>query len=57
MVEALCRFFDSEGVEEVTLRYVVGNTVAEQFWTKLSFKPVLMTALTSIGELKALIHE
>jgi len=57
LVEALCRFFDSEGAKEVTLRYVVGNKVAEQFWTGLSFKPVLMTALTSISELKMLTYK
>ena len=52
LVEALYGFFHSEGVQEVTLRYVVGNTSAEHFWTKLGFRPVLTTALTSIGELR-----
>ena len=58
LVQVLCRFFDSEGVQEVTLRYVAGNTSAERFWTKLSLKPVLTTALASVGELKeALTNE
>jgi ribosomal protein S18 acetylase RimI-like enzyme len=53
LIEELCVFFNSEGVEDVTLRYVIGNREAEAFWKKLGFKPVITSAKASLRELKS----
>jgi len=52
LVKQLCELFDAEGVEDVTLRYIIGNKEAEAFWRKLGFKPIITTAKTSLKELK-----
>jgi ribosomal protein S18 acetylase RimI-like enzyme len=52
LVRQICEFFDSEAVEDVTLRYVVGNREAEIFWRKLGFNPVITTAKANLRELK-----
>jgi ribosomal protein S18 acetylase RimI-like enzyme len=52
LVGELCRFFGSESVEEVTIRYVMGNDEAELFWKSLGFKPVLQTANASLRDLE-----
>jgi GNAT superfamily N-acetyltransferase len=44
LVALLCRFFASEGVEDITLRYVVGNEEADAFWSALGFSPRIITA-------------
>ena len=44
LVALLCRFFASEGVEDITIRYVVGNEEADAFWTALGFSPRIITA-------------
>jgi len=44
LVKRLFEFFSSEGVEDVTLRYIIGNREAERFWKKLGFQPVITTA-------------
>jgi ribosomal protein S18 acetylase RimI-like enzyme len=44
MVEELYKFFKAEKVEQVTLRYIVGNREAEAFWNKLEFTPIIKTA-------------
>jgi len=38
------RFFASEDVEDITLRYVVGNEEAAAFWSALGFSPRIITA-------------
>ena len=43
-VALLCRFFALQGVEDVTLRYVVGNEEADAFWSALGFSPRIVTA-------------
>jgi hypothetical protein len=43
-VALLCRFFASEDVEDITLRYVVGNEEADAFWSALGFSPRIITA-------------
>jgi GNAT superfamily N-acetyltransferase len=43
LVAGLCRFFAAEGVEELTLRYVVDNPEAAGFWTALGFAPRIVT--------------
>lgn len=52
LIKELCVFFDSEGVEDVTLRYVIGNREAEAFWKKLGFKPVIVSSATRLRDLK-----
>lgn len=44
LVWELCKFFNAESVEEVNLRYVLGNREGEEFWKSLGFKPVILTA-------------
>lgn len=44
LITELCRFFESHDVEEVSLRYIVGNSEAEQFWAKLGFEPIIVTS-------------
>jgi ribosomal protein S18 acetylase RimI-like enzyme len=46
LVALLCRFFASEDVVDVTLRYVVGNEEAAKFWSALGFSPRIITAGT-----------
>jgi ribosomal protein S18 acetylase RimI-like enzyme len=52
LVEELCVFFASQNVEEVTLRYVLGNKEAEKFWNSRGFEPVIAVANTTLKELK-----
>lgn len=47
LVAVICRFFASEGVDELSLRYVVGNEEAAAFWTALGFEPRIITAGSS----------
>jgi GNAT superfamily N-acetyltransferase len=44
LVAELCRFFAREGVDDLSLRYVVGNDEAAAFWTALGFAPRIVTA-------------
>ena len=44
LLTLLCGFFASEGVEDITLRYVVGNEEADGFWSALGFSPRIITA-------------
>ncbi len=37
LVAGLCRFFAGQGVEDLSLRYVVGNEEAAGFWSSLGF--------------------
>jgi GNAT superfamily N-acetyltransferase len=43
LVAELCRFFEREGVDELTLRYVIDNAEAVSFWTTLGFAPRIVT--------------
>ncbi len=52
LVENLCQFFIREKVEQITLRYIIGNIEAEGFWNKLGLKPVLTTVSIRPEELK-----
>ena len=52
LIGELCKFFSSKNVEDVTLRYVLGNVKAERFWMKLGFKPLIHTANTSLEKLE-----
>jgi ribosomal protein S18 acetylase RimI-like enzyme len=53
LMEELCKFFDSNKTENLTVRYVVGNKEAERFWRKLGFEPIIMTSSTYPSELYA----
>jgi len=44
LVAALCEFFASHNVEDISLRYIVGNREAERFWQNLGFQPRIITA-------------
>jgi ribosomal protein S18 acetylase RimI-like enzyme len=52
LVKKLCEFFIRERVEQVTLRYIVGNKEAERFWSKLGFEPLIITVSASPKELQ-----
>lgn len=52
LVKKLCQFFIEEKVEQITLRYMIGNIEAEGFWSKLKFEPIITTASISPEELK-----
>jgi GNAT superfamily N-acetyltransferase len=43
LVAELCRFFATEGVADISLRYVVGNEEASRFWAVLGFAPRIVT--------------
>jgi GNAT superfamily N-acetyltransferase len=43
LVAGLCRFFAGRGVEDISLRYVMGNEEAASFWSALGFAPRIVT--------------
>jgi ribosomal protein S18 acetylase RimI-like enzyme len=51
LVKELCRFFNSNKVEDLIARYIIGNKEAEAFWRKLGFKPIITTSSTYPKEL------
>ena len=51
LIEELCKFFNSNKVEDLTVRYIIGNKEAEQFWRKLGFEPTITTSKTCPDEL------
>ena len=57
LVALLCRFFASEDVEDITLRYVVGNEEADGFWSALGFSPRIITAGAGRDALEHHLHE
>jgi GNAT superfamily N-acetyltransferase len=44
LMARLCHYFAVQGVENISLRYVVGNTEADAFWSALGFSPRIITA-------------
>jgi ribosomal protein S18 acetylase RimI-like enzyme len=44
LVGEICHFFAREGVEDISLRYVVGNAAATAFWRALGFEPRIIIA-------------
>jgi hypothetical protein len=52
-VAELCRFFADKGVEDLSLRYVVGNEEAAAFWSALGFAPRILTAGARRSEIEA----
>ena len=60
LVVELCRFFAAEGVDDLSLRYVMGNREAAGFWEALGFAPRIVTAgatRTEVEERLAQTHE
>jgi len=52
LMKELCKFFSSNKVETLTVRYIIGNREAEGFWRKLRFESIIMTGSTHLGELE-----
>lgn len=44
LVAGLCHFFATEGVEDISLRYIAGNAEADAFWSALGFSPRIVTS-------------
>jgi len=53
LVAAICRFFADQGIEDLSLRYVVGNQEAAAFWSALGFEPRIVTAGASRDQVEA----
>lgn len=57
LVAELIRFFNSKKVQNLTVRYVIGNKEAEGFWKKLGFKSIITTGSTHLRELDIKLKE
>jgi GNAT superfamily N-acetyltransferase len=53
LVAAICRSFSGQGVDDLSLRYVVGNEEAAAFWAALGFRPRIVTVGASRGQVEA----
>lgn len=53
LVAAICGFFADQGVDDLSLRYVVGNEEAAAFWTALGFEARIITAGASRDQVEA----
>ena len=53
LVKELCTSFNSKGIEYLTVRYIIGNKEAEQFWQELDFDPIIITAMTNPRKLES----
>ena len=51
LVKELCKFFNSNKAEDLTVRYIIGNKEAESFWRKLGFESIITTSSTHPKEL------
>jgi ribosomal protein S18 acetylase RimI-like enzyme len=51
LVRELCKFFNSNKAEHLTVRYIIGNKEAEGFWRKLGFEPIIATSATYLKQL------
>jgi predicted acetyltransferase len=56
LVKELCKFFNSNKVENLTVRYIIGNKEAESFWKKLEFESILTTSGTNPKELDSKLN-
>ena len=56
LVKTLCNHYTTKKVDEVNLRYVIGNKEAEAFWAKLGFRPIIVTANTPLEKLNATLQ-
>jgi len=57
LVAALCRFFAAEGIEDLSLRYVIGNREAAQFWEAIGFAPRIVVVGASRQAVEARLQE
>jgi ribosomal protein S18 acetylase RimI-like enzyme len=57
LVAELCRYFAAQGVEDLSLRYVMGNDEATEFWDGLDFEPRIMTVGASRSRVEARLAE
>jgi hypothetical protein len=55
-MKELCKFFNSNKAENLTVRYIVGNKEAEHFWGKLGFEAIITTGSTYLGELDSKLN-
>ncbi len=53
MLRALLQFFETAGIEAVSLNYVVGNREAEAAWGRSGFHPCLVFAASTIDQVRA----
>ena len=44
IIDALRRWYSDKDVDRMELKYLTSNKSAEEFWTKMGFKPYLKTA-------------
>ena len=56
LVAELCEFFAGEGVDALSLRYVLGNDQAAGFWQALGFEPRIVAAGASRQAVQACIQ-
>ena len=48
IIDALRRWYADKDVDRIELKYLTANKSAEEFWTKMGFKPYLKTAFLEI---------
>lgn len=53
LIHELCKYFEAENIQNITLRYVLGNQEAEAFWQHLGFTPIIHTAYTDLETLQS----
>ncbi len=53
LMKQILDHFTESGVEEATLRYIIGNREAERYWKSLGFKPIIKVANVKLETLKA----
>jgi aminoglycoside 6'-N-acetyltransferase I len=51
LLKEVCKFFEAENAEHLTIRYILGNREAERFWRKFGFEPMITTSGTYPKEL------
>jgi len=51
LVSKLCQFFASRCVNDISVKYVIGNEEAECFWEKIGFQSRIITAGTNLHDL------
>ena len=57
LLSKITDYFIKENVNEVNLRYVVGNTVAETLWSELGMQSVLLTVNASLATFTERLQE
>jgi ribosomal protein S18 acetylase RimI-like enzyme len=53
LTKELCKFYNSNKAEHLTVRYIIGNKEAEGFWTRLGFEPIISTNATHLKKLSS----